>query len=95
MRQVQAFCTECGNKDSRALPRHFIDPESCPVYNDKREGFCMRCGKFGTEEHHYAPKHLFADSWQWGTVRLCVDHHREWHQTVTPDMSHPIRKVKA
>ena len=93
LRQVQAFCADCGHKDARALPHRFIDPDTCPVYNDKREGFCMRCGKFGTEEHHYAPHHLFADSWQWGTVRLCVEHHREWHRIVTPNMSHTRRKA--
>lgn len=90
---VQAFCTKCGTKDARAFPLAFIDPDLCPIYKDKREGVCMRCGTLGTERHHYAPHHLFQDSEQWGTIDLCPTHHKEWHQVVTPQMSLSRKKV--
>lgn len=51
---------------------------------------CAVCGKLGTEWHHWAPRALkdhFGDNkeWEkWPTAFLCKEHHRMWHDIVTP-----------
>lgn len=44
---------------------------------------CARCGAFGTEEHHWAPKELFEDAEQWPKDYLCKTCHEHWHKVVT------------
>lgn len=49
---------------------------------------CTVCGKLGTEWHHWAPQSLkdrFGKEWEkWPTAFLCKEHHRLWHNIVTP-----------
>lgn len=43
---------------------------------------CVRCGAWGTEEHHWAPRSLFGDEADlWPTAWLCPNCHQRWHQT--------------
>ena len=92
VRTLTSYCTTCGVRSGH-LPHTFYDPFLCPVYKDNRELRCSYCGELGAELHHYAPKHLFEDSHEWGTIPLCIWHHREWHRIVTPNMSHTRRKA--
>lgn len=49
---------------------------------------CERCGSTnGTEQHHWAPKHLFDDYHYWPTSHLCRSCHMKWHSIVTPNMA--------
>jgi hypothetical protein len=45
---------------------------------------CVRCGDFGTQLHHFAPKALFGrdESELWPTAWLCQGCHDYWHRTV-------------
>ena len=64
-----------------------------PILRNFAEGApdCDRCGSSdGTELHHWAPSHLFEDSWQWPTSYLCRQCHTLWHQIVTPKMNKRI-----
>jgi hypothetical protein len=54
--------------------------------NNPRLPLCERCGSRGVEEHHWAPHHLFDDSWDWPTSFLCRDCHMRWHRIITPNM---------
>lgn len=56
--------------------------EEVPVVIDQREGWCKHCGDLGVEEHHYAPRYIFPDADDWGTVPLCVRCHTEWHDRI-------------
>ncbi len=53
---------------------------------------CRVCGKPGVEAHHWAPKAFreqFSDDWPlWILVHdpLCVYHHRQWHDIITPEL---------
>lgn len=53
---------------------------------------CARCGAFGTELHHFAPRHLFgaAEADLWPTAWLCQPCHDHWHH-VTRTGSHAER----
>lgn len=48
---------------------------------------CARCGALNVELHHWAPRHLFDDAWDWPTNYLCKEHHALWHKLVTPNMT--------
>jgi len=60
-------------------------------YSDRMP--CIICAMPG-ELHHWAPQALseaFGDEWSmWPTAPLCVKHHRQWHDIVTP----VLRKCK-
>ena len=48
---------------------------------------CAVCGSYQVELHHFAPKYLFGDdSDNWPTAYLCREHHKQWHDIVTPNM---------
>lgn len=55
---------------------------------------CEVCGDQGTtEEHHWAPRHLFGDeSYKWPTSLLCRACHQHWHRIVTPQMGKGAHK---
>ncbi len=57
-----------------------------PVIEDNRMTSCERCGDLGVESHHFAPRHLFAESHAWPTGDLCRPCHRHWHNVMTPHM---------
>jgi hypothetical protein len=91
---VKSQCLNCA-ESSGQFPIDYIDPELCPIWTDHRSICCMRCGALEAEMHHYAPRHLFDDSDEWGTIPLCREHHRIWHKIVTPNMSQPKFKGAA
>lgn len=80
-------CLACGRRMSdRSAAKFDMD---LPLEDDNRDRApCERCGSTsGTEEHHWAPKHLFGgDAYNWPTAQLCPSCHREWHKIVTPNM---------
>lgn len=84
--QVFDLCLDCGaNARGNALylPHTKVgDLQFIPLFNDyaAKNPSCVVCGKReGTELHHFAPRHIFADAEQWPQAYLCKDHHREWH----------------
>lgn len=78
------FCRACGWLSNIYEPKHerliyeaVVDrsPERC----------CERCGKYGAEEHHWAPTHRFGESAdQWPVSYLCPECHAEWHRIMDP-----------
>ena len=85
IRQVVAFCVECGNQLSSSIPHAMVGvkPEGLPVFRDRRDMTpCEACGATeGTEVHHWAPKHLFGEeAFTWPTSFLCRSCHSRWHQ---------------
>lgn len=77
-------CGACGQKLSSYLPHEGVDVDAVPVVEDLSVDVppCRRCGKRGTELHHWAPSSLFADADLWPQDWLCPDCHTEWHRTV-------------
>ena len=70
-----------------------IDIESLPIFDDYRLNNppCAVCGAIGTEEHHFAPKELFPETFErWPKAYLCKLCHQEWHNTITI----PLRKLR-
>jgi hypothetical protein len=46
-----------------------------------------------TELHHWGPKELFPETFEfWPKSYLCDDHHREWHDTITNPFTHLIKQ---
>ncbi len=93
--QVRAWCANCYRKGSRnlkheLLTQYEIEIESIPTLQ-KNEGLKCAvngCASYYTENHHFAPRHLFgiAEANLWPQSPLCKTHHKKWHDTVTPDM---------
>jgi hypothetical protein len=87
--QYKMYCWECGSKGPNI--RHSllsgIDENSIPLFESYNIFPCERCGDlFGSEEHHWAPRHLFEDADLWPTSWLCRECHALWHSIVTPNM---------
>lgn len=64
--------------------------DSIPTIKDSSNmNPCIICGAPG-EEHHWAPqayKSDFGKEWMsWPTSSLCLEHHRQWHNIVTPSL---------
>ena len=55
-------------------------------YEQRPNQPCFVCGDQFTELHHFAPRYLFPDWDKWPTCYLCIKHHHEWHDRVTPYM---------
>lgn len=104
--QVFYWCVHCGRlaNGSRAFLSHTyvtrilkVDIDSLPVIEryPKIINPCAYagCPNTNTEEHHFAPRHLFTDAELWPKAFLCAEHHRRWHQVVTPAMCEPKLKV--
>lgn len=52
---------------------------------------CAVCGNKYVELHHFAPVHLFgSEADRWPMAYLCKEHHKQWHDLVTPNMSKKI-----
>jgi hypothetical protein len=72
-----------------------IDIESIPIvedYSDQIKCAVIGCVEIGGEYHHFAPKHLFSDEADnWPTAYLCLKHHRQWHDLVTPKMCERLK----
>ena len=61
-----------------------------PTINDSSgDNPCIICGGPG-ENHHWAPQAYESDfgvEWiAWPTAALCLEHHRQWHNIVTPTL---------
>lgn len=89
--QYKAYCQECGGHGS-PLPYKDIeglDDQQIPLVHSQDAVPCERCGSpDGSEEHHWAPWHLFGDdAMTWPTSYLCLECHVKWHRVVTPNMS--------
>lgn len=60
--------------------------ESLPVFESYRAERppCQRCGRFGTQLHHFFPRHIMGpvEADLWPTAWLCPDCHERWHELV-------------
>lgn len=88
---MYAFCIDCNAllhgvkkihsryEDVALNHDHFVTDANPP---------CARCGSPDTQEHHWAPRHLFGfdDAETWPKSYLCRACHALWHSTVTPRM---------
>lgn len=67
-----------------------IDIEDLPIVeNYENDHECVVCHKKGCELHHFAPRYIFGaeEAEKWPKEYLCRDHHSQWHDLVTPNMS--------
>lgn len=85
-RRLYDGCSLCGAQvGRRSIPHAGHDIETIPIGIDERtvNPPCQRCGAFGTQLHHWAPKSLFgeAEADRWPTAYLCIDCHDFWHRT--------------
>ena len=62
--------------------RNGIDNDQIPIVNYQCGNRCAKCGKRGTELHHWAPRALFSDSESWPTDYLCRECHSQWHKVI-------------
>lgn len=92
-------CEQCEGMRSnylshKSLRKQGIDPYwDVPILEDRSRvewEVCERCGctDTPTELHHWAPHSLFDDPNDWPTSVLCVNCHREWHQTTRCALAH-------
>ena len=90
-RAVVSLCRHCLKNETDVQPGvpHFRPHEGIRVAdlsviadNRRPELPCAHCGALGTEEHHWAPWHLFEDADAWPTSYLCAPCHRLWHRTI-------------
>lgn len=50
---------------------------------------CAVCGALEAELHHFAPRAFFGTECErWPKAYLCKEHHRAWHDLVTPGLVH-------
>lgn len=83
-RHAYRGCVDCGRpvEGGRWLPDVNID--ELPVVLDERLSRppCIRCGAFGTELHHFAPRAIFGkdEAELWPTAWLCTGCHDFWHR---------------
>jgi len=83
-RIIRRRCQGCGKLVGPALTRHRFtgnELDAMPIARDstKERPPCVRCGAWGSEEHHWAPRALFTDADLWPTSWLCRQCHRLWH----------------
>lgn len=100
--QVVWTCSFC-NYRSTPVPHyvvadHGIDVRALAIVEDYA-GLYGRCIVRGCESdevelNHFAPQAIFGDAADdWPTGYLCVKHHREWGERVTPHLNHPRKGV--
>lgn len=81
-------CDDCGaNVSGPGMWRSYSgDVEALPVFDDRRRSRppCVRCGAWGTELHHWAPRAVFGEleAELWPTAYLCRDCHASWHSAM-------------
>lgn len=98
--QVVWTCALCDYRSS-SVPQylaieHGINIRALPIVEDYA-GLYGRCVVRGctsdeVELNHFAPQAIFgpaADDWPTGY--LCIQHHREWGERVTPQLNRPRR----
>ena len=83
-RHLYRGCAECGYA---VEPGQWLGERSAdglPIVLDERTSRppCARCGAFGTELHHFAPRAIFGgdEAEMWPTAWLCPDCHDYWHR---------------
>ena len=85
--QIRQRCDTCGDILGRTFRRDRFTRfqlEAMVVADDRTQTNppCVRCGTFGTEEHHWAPRSIFGEeAYMWPTAWLCPNCHHRWHQT--------------
>jgi hypothetical protein len=94
--QVIWTCRVCGFRTSPVrhidLPRMGVDIRDLPIVEDYAGTFA-RCIVRGCESgevelNHFAPQAIFGtDADDWPTGYLCVRHHQEWGERVTPQLN--------
>lgn len=93
---IVAHCNHCQRNATPGTAFHkksdHPDFETYEILSDYREQSepcaVSGCQNRDTEYHHFAPRHLFgehADSYP--GAYLCKEHHKNWHDIVTPNMS--------
>lgn len=89
--QVWDMCLTCG-KNARGSAIYIPQKQmgtlltDIPLFTDYTLTAppCIICGsREGTENHHFAPRHIFEDAEQWPQGNLCTKHHKEWHTKIT------------
>jgi hypothetical protein len=89
-RQIIRGCRECG---ADVGPKQFYSQHECPdqladlpILRDylNRNPPCRRCGAWGAELHHFAPRDIFGsdEADLWPTAYLCPRCHAHWHSTM-------------
>lgn len=98
--QVKDICQSCGQNaagNGISIPHRLVpDLDSLPLFDDyslhNQPCSVTGCAEQFTEYHHWAPRHLFADSEAWPGNYLCTKHHKEWHDVVTPEMARKVHQ---
>lgn len=87
--QVRPWCDECGRWSTGSVPQASLTAKGLlatdlQVVADYRGqlGRCSYrgCDREAVEDHHFAPRAVFADADDWPRALLCVEHHTEWHR---------------
>jgi hypothetical protein len=78
---VRHECSRCATLSLYCLPKSSATSDLPLVRDRLGEGSpCARCGRRGTELHHWAPRKHFGDEADlWPVDWLCRDCHRRWH----------------
>lgn len=98
--QIIWMCGHCDYRTS-SIPHHIlaeigIDIRELPIVEDYA-GLYGRCVVKGctsdeVELNHFAPQAIFGEAADdWPTGYLCIPHHREWGERVTPHLNRPRR----
>jgi len=81
---VYRGCADCGRPLEGGQWLRHQSAEDIPIGLDDRTSRppCVRCGTFGTELHHFAPRAVFGaeEAEMWPTAWLCPDCHDYWHR---------------
>jgi hypothetical protein len=81
-------CSHCGvesspipNEQARYLMSAGFEVEWARNETEPAVACCVTgCTNTGYEWHHFAPRNTFPDAEDWPVEKLCVTHHRYWHQ---------------
>ena len=90
--QIKYICQMCGRRSlpisKKIIAASGIDINMLEVGDSYATIECevKGCVNVGYEWHHIAPRHLFENPDLWPQIKLCKKHHKEWHETVTPNM---------
>ena len=73
-----------------------VDPDTLPVHTPEWKSgdhltYCVRCGKEGAQNHHFAPRSLFPDADEWPQGYLCEKHHTQWHNALDVEIRRNAR----
>jgi hypothetical protein len=80
--RARHLCLACDRMMAHDLPYSELEAQLFPLRRDTSAGECERCGRTGTEYHHWAPQAVFIDADLWPTAWLCPKCHGEWHRVM-------------